>query len=185
VIVPSVPGFAQSNSGYFGIVTANRTSVPVLREYAPDASWTAPSADVPPNLAVPAGYRRLLESMLLRSSTFRRQCQRIANTRNLLVTLRVSAVTRTQGIRARTHIARDGGQLVATIDLMRLNDPDEMIAHEIEHIIEQLDGIDLPSKALLDGNGVRTSFGDETAFETKRATRVGLAVAAEVRRGSG
>jgi hypothetical protein len=184
-IVSIVPGFAQSNSQYFAIVTADRTSAPVLRKYTPEGSWTVPSADVPPNLMAPPGYRRLLESMLVRSGTFRRQCQRIAATRDLLVNLTASGVTRTHAIRARTRIVRQGDLLTATIDVMRLTDPAEVIAHEIEHIIEQLDGIDLASKVMLDATGVRASFGDETAFETRRATRVGLIVADEVRRGGG
>jgi hypothetical protein len=55
----------------------------------------------------------------------------------------------------------------------------ELVAHELEHVIEQLDRIDLPSKAALPDSGVHSLAGN--MFETTRATRVGLKVAQEVR----
>lgn len=62
-----------------------------------------------------------------------------------------------------------------------LDDQVELIAHEIEHVIEQLDGVDLRVRATLPASGVRSrDHGDE--FETTRAIRVGRMVAAEVRR---
>jgi len=57
-----------------------------------------------------------------------------------------------------------------------------LIAHEIEHVIERLDGVDLRARAALPGTGVRLCDGGDDAFETIRARRAGLAVAEEVRR---
>jgi len=51
----------------------------------------------------------------------------------------------------------------------------ELIAHEIEHIVEQLDGVDLEAQA---GNGAVWSSGHRT-FETRRAIEVGRRVARE------
>lgn len=183
-IVLSVPGFAQSNGGYHAMVAADRISAPVLREYVPQTTPTFSSAELPSNLAVPPSFRGLLESMLRRSITFQRQCERIAQTPELVVTLQAS-LSRVHRVRARTRILRRGDQLFATIEVISLDDPAELIAHEIEHIIEQLDGVDLASKAVLAANGVRAATGESEAFETRRARQVGLAVAAEVRRGGG
>jgi hypothetical protein len=57
----------------------------------------------------------------------------------------------------------------------------ELIAHELEHVIEQLDGVDLAAKADTDSSSVKRGDTPEPAYETVRATRMGLAVAAEVR----
>jgi hypothetical protein len=55
----------------------------------------------------------------------------------------------------------------------------ELIGHELEHVIEQLDGVNLPRMAK--GPGV-TVYGPQPrpSFETARATQIGLSVAAEV-----
>jgi hypothetical protein len=57
----------------------------------------------------------------------------------------------------------------------------ELIAHELEHVIEQLDQIDLASLAALRDTGVRHAQGEGVVFETARATQVGLKVTREVR----
>jgi hypothetical protein len=67
------------------------------------------------------------------------------------------------------------------IYLSRLDDPVELIAHELEHVIEQLDHVDLPSRAALPGTGVRRTVSPDGAFETTRASQTGLRVAQEVR----
>jgi hypothetical protein len=55
----------------------------------------------------------------------------------------------------------------------------ELIAHEIEHVIEQIDGVDLRVQSLLPGTGVRSCM--DGSFETVRAVRVGRRVAQETR----
>ena len=59
-------------------------------------------------------------------------------------------------------------------------DAAELIAHELEHILEQLDGVDLQAQA---GNGVVWKAGDG-AFETRRAIEAGRRVAREITTGS-
>ena len=59
-------------------------------------------------------------------------------------------------------------------------DAPEFIAHELEHILEQLDGVDLQAQA---GNGVVWKAGDG-AFETRRAIEAGRRVAREITTGS-
>ena len=54
----------------------------------------------------------------------------------------------------------------------------ELIAHEFEHIIEQLDGVDLAIMSRLRSTGVKR-VGEVDAFETRRAIVTGLRVARE------
>ena len=54
----------------------------------------------------------------------------------------------------------------------------ELIAHEFEHIIEQLDGLDLSRLARLAPATAWTT--GRVMFETQRATQMGRVVAAEV-----
>jgi len=184
-IVSCVSGFAQSNNGYRASIALDRTSVGALREYVARAADVPWPADIPANLDAPALYRPLLANMLQRSATFRRQCQRIANSPDLTITLRPAGPPWSRNARARTHIVRKDGLLSATVEVLLMDDPVELIAHEFEHIIEQLDGIDLPAKAGITSSGVRFAAFDSTTFETDRATRVGVTVSTEVHRPGG
>ena len=181
-VVSAVSGFTQTNSAY-RVVTAGRTASGVFREYVAHADFLPVPSGVPANLIAAPIYQDLLESMLRRSPTFRRQCLRLMHSPEVTVTLQAgSAHGPVQ--RARTRIVKTGGRLVATIEILRLENPVELIAHEIEHIIEQLDGIDLASRARVGASGVH-EMADVGAFETSRAKHVGLMVSAEVRRAGG
>ena len=177
--VHAVPGFAQSHNGYRAMVAVDHTASGALRQYVPEPKPDMLPVEIPWNLQLPGGYRELVESMLQRSPTFRRQCRRIANTRDLEVTLRATSGRPTDRIRAQTRIVRAKDRLYATIDLLVLADIPELIAHELEHVIEQLDGIDLASRAATSGGEVRAVVQD--TFETTRAVRVGRTVAEEMR----
>ncbi len=119
------------------------------------------------------------------SATFRAQCRRIAEAPSLRVVIRIDPALVERSYRARTLIARTpSGEIFARVDVsLRLN-PVEWIAHEFEHLIEQLDGLGLP--ALAAGHkGVWLST--DKMFETMRAIDAGRAVVAEMhaRRGGG
>jgi hypothetical protein len=107
-------------------------------------------------------------TLLAQSPTFRAQCERIAATPWVRVTL---AMTTGLGeARARTTIFRfSAGALRAEVVLQFGQDYRELLAHEFEHVLEQLDGIDLRleaqhGRAWLLGSG---------AFETRRASEAG------------
>ncbi len=141
---------------------------------------------VPENISVDVEYRLLLETMLARSSTFRRQCLRIANEQSLAVHLRRTPARLAGGVRATTQVSRQSGSgIVARVTLHPFDNAIEMIAHEFEHVIEQLDDIDLEEKARRARSGVHATYGDGLAFETRRALRVGLQVVAEFRQSAG
>lgn len=134
----------------------------------------------PAGVSVPGDLRRHVESMLVVSATFRAQCRRIAEAPSLRVVIRVDPALVDRSYRARTWFARapSGGIFARVHVSLRLN-PVEWIAHEFEHVIEQLDGVDLP--ALAAGHkGVWLST--DKMFETIRAIDAGRAVAAEMER---
>ena len=81
--------------------------------------------------------------------------------------------------RARTSFRLDEwGALAAEIEIRSAPDLTELLAHEFEHLIEQLDGVDLQALARK-GEARRLSDG---AFETDRAVAAGQQVAGESRR---
>jgi hypothetical protein len=119
--------------------------------------------------------------MLQRSPMFRRQCLRLAAAPHLAVVVRIMHPL-TGGPRARTQIRRaDRNRLIASMEISPVGDFTELLAHELEHVIEQLDGIDLAGKAAVARSGVRCC--SDGAFETSRAVRIGTVVALEARGG--
>jgi Tol biopolymer transport system component len=125
----------------------------------------------PPNLRAGA-FLPLVERMWQVSPRFRRQCARLAAAPALTVTVRAESMRVRSDIRAFTRMRREKGTLVAAdINLLVVADAVELIAHEVEHVIEQLDG----AEPQHDACGRRTG-----AVETCRAVEVGRQVAREV-----
>jgi hypothetical protein len=165
---------------------ADRTSFSAARPYSATDRLHGDMFPLPGNIFVNAEYRVVLETMLARSSTFRRQCQRIANERSLAVHVRNLPVRLTGGVRATTEISRPSGSaIVARVTLHPFDNNIEMIAHEFEHIIEQLDDVDLAAKARRARSGVHAIEGAGVKFETTRALQVGLRVVREFRQTAG
>ena len=106
--------------------------------------------------------------LLQQSATFRRQCQRIAATFVLRVHVRVVPALRHS--RAETTIRHfDSGALRAEIELSFGGDYVELLAHEFEHVLEQVEHISL-TEQLSTGQAWLTATG---AFETSRAIATG------------
>jgi hypothetical protein len=117
--------------------------------------------------------------LLQRSATFRQQCRLIAASRILRVTLAVGRDMEDRA-RAQTVMHRyQAGAIRAEVTLGFSEDFLELLAHEFEHILEQVDHVDLRGLAGVRGSGVHQVESD--LFETERAQRVGRMVAAEVR----
>jgi len=88
----------------------------------------------------------------------------------LRVTLHIGQVPNPLA-RAQTIINRyEAGGIRAEVTLRFAEDYLELLAHEFEHIIEQIDGVSLPDEAF-QGRAWRTPSG---AFETRRAFEAGL-----------
>lgn len=114
-------------------------------------------------------------ALLQRSPTFQQQCRRIAAVRFLRITLQVGKAV-DAGAMAQTVITRyDAGAIRAEVTLRFSEDYLLLLAHEFEHILEQVDGVDLRDEAA-SGRAWRTASG---AWETRRAFNAGMRVRQE------
>ena len=135
------------------------------------------SSEVPwSTFAANAVFRPVIERLWQSSATFRQQGHRLA-TSGLRVRIFVEDLARQPAsFTARSVIAHRGGAPAsADIYLRPSPDVDERLGHELEHVLEQLDGVDLQAQA---GNGVVWNNGAHE-FETRRAIEAGRAVARE------
>jgi Tol biopolymer transport system component len=122
-------------------------------------------------------FRGVVDAMWRDSLTFRRQCQRLGVERGLEVKLLAQTSHRQSSVRASTEMSRKNGTLtLARVVVFSPLDAVELIAHEIEHIIEQLDGVEFLGSA-----STRTTRQAGAAYETGRAVEIGRVVAREVR----
>jgi hypothetical protein len=139
--------------------------------------------EVPINMSVPDHLVPTLHFMLDRSPTFRRQCAVLGQRRELVIRVREADARTLRRFRARTLVKRhEYGAVVAEVQLIRREDLVELLAHELEHVREQIEGVNLPLLALLEGSGVRLVGGEH--FETQRASEVGRRVAWETEHAS-
>ena len=174
--VHGVSGFAQTNTVLDR--EARRSSQNAVSIYVAEHSGSATTVDATPNISLPATYRPLVAAMLARSATFRRQCARLAAAPHLFIIIRAESPGGTQSP-ALTRIRREAdGRLTATTQVAPSRRSPELIAHEFEHIIEQLDGVDLAIMSRLRSTGVKR-VAEVDAFETRRAIVTGLRVARE------
>ena len=151
--------------------------------YVEDAAPAEPLVE-PRNVFFPESVRDTVAAMLRASPTFRRQCARIARASVLRVVVTRSLVPGSPA-GALTRITRaPGGRVVAEVELGLLGDDVTLLAHEFEHILEQLDEVDLAAMAARSGTGVR-QLPHARGFETERAIAAGRQVAGEVFRRGG
>jgi Tol biopolymer transport system component len=145
------------------------------------ASARQPGA-LPTNLDVDPMFQAVVEGMWQRSPAFRRQIARIGAAPMSRVRVLAEDQPRPSlGSHARTAFTfRGGAVLTAHVYLRMTPQVSRFIAHEMEHILEQLDGVDLRAQ---DGNGVVWKSHD-SSFETTRAIEAGLLVEQEVAGGA-
>jgi hypothetical protein len=137
------------------------------------------AAPLPPaNLILPSTYRELVSEMWRRSPAFRRQARRLADETALVVRVYVGR-SGSGGQRATTRVKRLKGRVEADIQIGDVGSFVELLAHEIEHVLEQLDRVDLTVAARRTGGTVWIT--GDGSFETVRAIHVGRQVAGEVR----
>ena len=177
-LVHASPANAQSGPGF----ELARTSFTSVHQYVA-AEAIPKQLAMPSNVVVPDMYRSLVDAMLRGSPTFRRQCIRIAAEPNVTVRLTIGSTPRRSDVRAQTRLTRNpAGHLTANVEISPLENLEELIAHEIEHVIEQLDGVDLGSRARRSHTGVNAIGSRQDMFETVRAHRAGLTVVSELGR---
>jgi hypothetical protein len=140
-----------------------------------------PVPRVPPNLRLPATTRALVERMWSTSPTFRRQCAQLGES-TVVITVEFGLPSHLMGAaHAWTRMKfRDG---IVTEALVRLaSEGPDALAHELEHVLEHVDGVDVSDAVERGVRGAhRTDHGN---LETARAVAIGRAVAREMRESS-
>ena len=131
---------------------------------------------LPNNIAFPEAIHRVVEGSVTLSPTLQRQFAAITVTRAHVDVL-VSPAALPAFRRAETTISRyKNGFIKAQIVLPPGEEFGELLAHELEHVLEQIERVDLPALvraglAHRDGHGV---------YETVRAQQAGVAASAEI-----
>lgn len=142
------------------------------------AETVARRAAAPANMTMDGDVREFVEEMAALSPTLRRQFAVIAAA-PARVDVRVSGVPLPASSRALTTIRKyESGYLHAEISLPVNSDQVELLAHELEHVVEQIERVDLTALERA-GQAWRDSWG---VFETERAHAAGHAAADEVER---
>jgi hypothetical protein len=132
---------------------------------------------LPANIDVPRFLLEAVRGVYAQSDTFRAQCDRLGQAQNLRVTLHVDLQIPAV-CRAFTIIQRKRGALCADVHLPAAAQVAELLGHEFEHIVEQLEHMNLRALSRVRGSGVHEVQFD--LFETDRAERTGRIVAMEV-----
>jgi hypothetical protein len=125
----------------------------------------------PANLETSPALIRYFMSLVPKSATLRRQCAAIADAPDVRVVLRY-APRPPASLRAHSTIERHQGRLVRVIiEIPVSGDFAELLAHELEHTVEAIEGLDVRSQANVGGSGVSQLV--DGVYETARAQRVG------------
>jgi hypothetical protein len=135
-------------------------------------------AMLPPGSDIPSIYRRLLDQMWTGSATFRRQWTRVAAAA-VRITIIFDLRCQIEGAHAQSEISRKDGLRVRVSLRHADRSAIEYLAHELEHVLEQLDDVDLAEAVNNHVHGASAS-GKAALFETRRAIVVGRLVAGEV-----
>ena len=134
---------------------------------------------LPANVEFPRDLEQHFSRIYDQSQTFRAQCDRIAEAGHLRITVRID-IAIPFNCRAFTVVQRRDGQIRADVRLRPSSDHAELLAHEFEHLLEQLDGVDVRKLSRVKGSGVREV--QRELFETDRAQAAGRVVAGEAGR---
>jgi hypothetical protein len=127
-------------------------------------------------LAVSKELGPLVRRMWEASPTFRRQCARLGEA-SVTIVVELDPKINRERMNAFTQIDMVRGLVRAATTRLRVWEP-EYLAHEIEHVLEQVDGVDLHRSARGGLEGVRET--QSSVFETARAIAIGRVVAREV-----
>jgi hypothetical protein len=137
----------------------------------------AASPSLPPTIAVEAGLESIVRTMLRHSPTFRQQCRILESAPSVTAAVRVVVRDPDATERALSRMRRDGtGRIHAEIEILKAASLHELLGHELEHVIEQLDGVDLRQ---LESSGEARRV-ENGVFETRRAIAAGQRVSGEV-----
>jgi hypothetical protein len=133
---------------------------------------------LPVNLHVASSYRDWITDLMARSPTLRRQCEVLASAAHVQVYVESSRYL-SGCCRARANFRRVGRVMRVLIEIPLTADFPELLAHELEHVIEQIEGVNLRAMAGMPRSGVREV--GTNVYETSRAATAGRAAALEAR----
>jgi hypothetical protein len=137
-----------------------------------------PLTDLPPNLRVPRDLRPLLTEALKRSPTFQRQMQLLLHTQRVRMSVSYGGPRGLRMFQAHSRVTHhEFGALIVDTTLFAPADMVELLAHEIEHVCEQIEGVDLKALSHQRDSGVYDLDGH---FETQRAIIAGHRVSREI-----
>ncbi len=139
-----------------------------------------------PNIRTTDDLRPIIEDLLARSPTLREQSARISIAKRTWVSITLSSARFPSLTRARSTARRyHSGLLVVDVELPTASqDFAELIAHELEHVTEFIDGVDFKKLARTRGAGI-VQCGSDGSFETERAQEAGRTVKFEVETDAG
>jgi hypothetical protein len=127
---------------------------------------------------VPPCLVKQVQSMLQRSETFRAQMAAIARADGVGIAIAFDPAGR--GPAAEAEIRRfTTGALLAVIRIRSTVDHAELLGHEMEHILEQIEGVPVVRLA----RTRKGAWATGNKYETERAIRVGRQVGREMRGG--
>ncbi len=170
---------AHAASGLRRALTFLLLLVAVARDVAAE-THARPTAAVPGTVLIARELQPSVEAMLRRSPTFRRQYERLLAAPMLVVTARIDINVMHKTFRARSGIRRyDSGLIVVSMVIAPDAVRPEWIAHEFEHVLEQIEGVNVVALARRRRPGSWFSSGD--MIETVRATKAGHVVRDEMR----
>jgi len=140
-----------------------------------DASHAEPRL-WPCRLVVKPTLLGAMENAWPRSATLRHQCEVLAQAR--AVVMLEWGKTDSQS-RALSQIRLDkDGVVVAVVSVPPVSDAAALVGHELQHVIETIQGLDFAAESKKPGSGVWRAFG---GFETQAAIDAGVQIAKELR----
>ena len=135
---------------------------------------------LPSKVVVDDGLRDDVEELASLSPTLQRQLAAISGA-PVRVELRMAAAPPSGSSRAETTLSRsETGYIRAVVVIPAGVDFAELLAHELEHVVEQIEGVNLEA-LVRSGDAYVTAGG---IFETVRARDAGRAAALEVEEGA-
>ncbi len=132
---------------------------------------------MPWNMGVPESLTPILEEALRRSPTFRHQMQELRRTPRVRMVISYGNLSTWHQLRAESTVYRyQWGALRVDTRLYTVRDVIEVVAHELEHVCEQIEGVDVRALSHRANSGVYNVGGH---YETRRAVLTGRQVAQE------
>jgi hypothetical protein len=156
----------QDSNDSEAVASNNEVTTGAMTEIAEDLP-----REIPRNLRVPSNMRPTLMRMLQRSPTFRRQIATLTRKPAVRVSVAYGGMRGDRNYHALSTVRKhEWGAMLVDTTIYVPTDLVEIIVHELEHVCEQMEGVDLPALARRRGVGVYNLNGH---YETVRAIRAG------------